>query len=422
MMMQDDLINDCFALPQGIFWTPVDEALRTLRNGLSCLAKSESVLVSDCDGRILSEAVYAKNSNPPNSNAAVDGYGFCGGILSENKKFKIFDGRVAAGDDFRKVVPDGFAIRILTGAVLPSGVDTIVLDEECTVERDYLLARGPLKKGSNTRYKGEDIGKGDLILQPGHVLKPQDLALLSAVGVMKVKVFIPLKVAVISTGNEVYDGEEWIGQKIKKGKIFDSNRPMLLALLRKWNLEIIDLGIVADNIKKLRTSLDKASKNADVILSSGGVSGGDEDYVSHLLKSEGILNSWRIAVKPGRPLALGRWNGKPFFGLPGNPVASYVCSLIFLRPALGVLSGSGWKNPIGFSTTAAFEKNKKKGRREFLRARIRDDGHVEVFPSEGSGRISSLSWSNGLVELDDMSQTIVYGDKVRFLPYSSFDF
>ena len=322
MKTLDDLRNDCFALPQGIAWTPVDVALKTLRKGLSCIAKSEKVMVSDCDGRILSEAVYAKNSNPPNSNAAVDGYGFCGAIVKENKKFKIFEGRVVAGDDFREVIPEGFAIRILTGAVIPEGVDTIVLDEECTVENDYLFAQGPLKKGANTRIKGEDVNRDDLILSAGHVLKPQDLALLSAVGISRVNVFIPLKVAVISTGNEVFDANEWSRQKIKKGKIIDSNRPMILALLRKWNLEIIDLGIVADNIKNLRHYLNKASETADVILSSGGVSGGDEDYVSQIMKSEGILNSWRIAVKPGRPLALGRW--KTVFWFAGKS-CSFIC-------------------------------------------------------------------------------------------------
>jgi molybdopterin molybdotransferase len=194
---------------------------------------------------------------------------------------------------------------------------------------------------------------------------------------------------------------------------------MLLALLRQMGHEAVDLGRVSDDRAALRALLDRGGAQADAILTSGGASSGDEDHVSALLNEAGAMAEWRIALKPGRPLALGMWRGVPVFGLPGNPVAALVCTLIFARPALRLLSGAGWAAPQGFDMPAAFEKRKKPGRREYLRARIRE-GRVEVFKSEGSGRISGLSWAEGLVELPDAAAEIGPGDPVRYIPYASF--
>jgi len=194
---------------------------------------------------------------------------------------------------------------------------------------------------------------------------------------------------------------------------------MLLALAAQFGHEPVDLGRAPDDREALRVRLDAASAQVDVILTSGGASAGDEDHVSALLQEAGAMSLWRIAVKPGRPLALGMWGGKPVFGLPGNPVAAMVCTLIFARPALDVLAGAAWSVPQGFDVPAGFSKTKKAGRREYLRARMRD-GRVEVFASEGSGRISGLSWAEGLVELPEASMTVSPGDLVRFIPYGSF--
>ena len=194
---------------------------------------------------------------------------------------------------------------------------------------------------------------------------------------------------------------------------------MLLAMLGQFGFDPVDIGRVTDDRAALRSRLDKAAKQADVILTSGGASAGDEDHVSALLQEAGAMQEWRIAVKPGRPLALGLWNGKPVFGLPGNPVAAMVCTLVFARPAMGVLAGMAWHEPQGFHVPAAFEKRKKPGRREYLRARIRN-GRAEVFASEGSGRISGLSWAEGLVELGDEERVIQPGDMVRYIPYAGF--
>ena len=196
---------------------------------------------------------------------------------------------------------------------------------------------------------------------------------------------------------------------------------MLSALVQGWGYERVDLGIARDEVGAVRAALDRGAAEADVILTSGGASAGDEDHVSALLRSEGQMTAWRIALKPGRPLALAMWRGVPVFGLPGNPVAAFVCSLIFARPALSVLAGGDWLTPLAVTVPAAFSKRKKPGRTEYLRARLTEGGQAEVFASEGSGRISGLAWATGLVELGPEAREIAAGDPVRFLPYSGFD-
>jgi molybdopterin molybdotransferase len=247
------------------------------------------------------------------------------------------------------------------------------------------------------------------------VLTPADLALLSATGCAQVSVRERLRVAVLSTGDELREVDETAGPS----QIYDANRPMLLSLVARWGFEAVDLGRVGDDRAALRAALDDGAARADIILTSGGASAGDEDHVSALLSDAGALQMWRIALKPGRPLALAMWQGVPVFGLPGNPVAALVCALIFARPSMAALSGQGWVTPQGYGVPAAFEKRKKPGRHEYLRARVRA-GRVEVFASEGSGRISGLSWAEGLVELDSSARHIRLGDLVMYFPFGSY--
>ncbi|WP_264211002.1 molybdopterin-binding protein [Leisingera thetidis] len=409
------LSNDCFALPAGVDWTPVDDALALLKDRLGPVTGAETVPLADALGRVLAEDAVARRSNPPQPNTAVDGYGFAGGRGAGPHVLPLVPGRAAAGVPHDATVPAGSAIRVLTGAALPDGVDTVLLEEDVRTDGAQIAFNGPLKQGANTRRAGEDAGAGSVILPAGRVVTPADLALASATGLAELAVRLPLRAGVLSTGDELVEA----GEPAADGQIFDANRPMLLALIRQLGFVPVDLGKAADDRADLRARLDAAAVQTDVILTSGGASAGDEDHMSALLREAGAMQEWRIALKPGRPLALGMWQGTPVFGLPGNPVAALVCTLIFARPAMGLMAGAGWREPQGFEVPAAFEKRKKPGRREYLRARVRG-GRAEVFQSEGSGRISGLSWAEGLVELADGPAHVRPGDPVRFIPYGSF--
>ena len=411
------LKNDCFALPPGVDWTPVDDALSRLRERLQCVVPSEERPAIAAHGMVLAQDVIGARSNPPAANSAVDGYGFAHAALgSGDQVLPLIEGRAAAGAPFRGEVPKGSAIRILTGALLPDGVDTVVLEEDTTTDGAQIAFEDGMRAGANARRAGEDVNAGDVILQAGTRLGPPQMALLAATGVTRVNVYRPLRVAVLSTGDEIVAS----GATDNPERTYDANRPMLLSLIEEWQMEPINLGHVIDEPEILRRELDEGAEKADVILTSGGASAGDEDHVSRLLGDTGTRSDWRIALKPGRPLALGVWNGVPVFGLPGNPVAALVCTMIFARPAFAVLGGEGWKEPVGFTVPADFEKRKKPGRREYLRARMGTDGRVEVFKSEGSGRISGLAWADGLVEIEDGERHIKPGDPVRYIPFSGF--
>ena len=412
------LRDDCFAMPQGVDWMPVDEALARLRAALHPVTGVETLAPRDAAGRVLADDCIARRSNPPRPNSAVDGYGFAHASLGPAPhELPLVAGRAAAGQPFAGAVPMGQAVRILTGAILPEGVDTVVLEEDCATDGRAIAFQGPVRPGANTRRAGEDVEAGRLALPAGHLMRPPDVALLTALGLGEDEVHRRLRVGVPSTGDEIVDDP---GAPALPHQIWDANWPMLLSLARAWGFVPVDLGHAPDDPRAIAARLDAGAAEADVILTSGGASAGDEDHVSALLRAKARLTSWRIAVKPGRPLALAMWDGVPVFGLPGNPVAAFVCALIFARPALSFLAGAGWAEPTGFTVPADFSKSKKPGRREYLRARLTPDGAAEVFASEGSGRISGLAWATGLVELPDEAVTVAPGTPVRFLPYGSF--
>ena len=415
-MQPPPLKNDCFALPRGVEWVPVDTALSHLKQSLTPVTASETIETSQAVGRFLAADAIAVRSNPPAPNSAVDGYGFAGGATDGPMKLPLVPGRAAAGLAIDGSVPKAHAIRILTGAILPDGVDTVVLEEDVNSDDHQIAFNGPLKQGANTRKAGEDVKTGEVIARQGSKLRPQELAILSACGVEHVAVHRRLRVGVLSTGDEV----RALGEDVSDDKIYDANRPMLLSLVEGWGYDAVDLGKSPDDRAVLRSILDDAVSKVDVILTSGGASAGDEDHVSALLNEAGRMEKWRIALKPGRPLALGLWQGVPVFGLPGNPVAAFVCTLIFAEPSFRLLAGGDWRSPKGFLVPARFEKNKKPGRREYLRARLSEDGQAEVFKSEGSGRISGLAWADGLVELPDQAVKVTHGTLVRYLPFTAF--
>lgn len=410
--MSTRLADDCFALPPGVDWTPVDDALGLLRDRLTCVCAAVDGPLEV--GAVLAEPVLARRDNPPADNAAVDGFAFAWENAAAEADLGLADGRAAAGHPFPGHVLTGEALRILTGAELPAGADTVVLEEDCTVSAGRVRFPRPKRKGANRRAKGEDARVGGLALEGGTVLGPQHIARAAIVGVHRARVRERLRVGVLSTGDElITPGDDGPG-------IPDANWPMLEGFCGRQGYRPLHLGRAPDQVDAVRDALDRGAATADAILTTGGASAGDEDHVSRLLREEGQLHTWRIAVKPGRPLVLGLWRGVPVFGLPGNPVAAFVCALIFVRPALRVLAGAPWDDPQGFTVPAAFEKSKKPGRREFLRARLDGQGRAEIFRSEGSGLVGGLAWATGLVELPDGALTVRPGDKVRYLPYASF--
>jgi molybdopterin molybdotransferase len=411
-----ELRNDCFALPPGVNWTPVDEALARLRSRLHpVVGVDHAVPLSQVNGRILASDVYAPRAHPPSSNSAVDGYAFAGPITQAPCAMPLLEGRSAAGVPYTGQVPGGHAIRILTGAVIPAGTDTVALEEDCEVIGQQLHFKGTLKAGANLRKAGEDIRAQDRILSANSRLTPTQISVLASVGVESVDVFQRLRVGVLSTGDEVKP----VGSAVTDWQIYDANRPMLSALVIQLGYELVDLGHALDQAEDVKAALERGAEQCDLILTSGGISAGDEDHVSKTLKAHGDISNWRIAIKPGRPLALAMFQGTPVVGLPGNPVAAWVCALRFGAPAMALLAGGEWFEPRGYELPAGFSKSKKPGRSEMLRARVRD-GKVEVFGSEGSGRVTGLAWSEGLVELDESARQIDPGTPVRFIPYASF--
>ncbi|MSU88197.1 molybdopterin molybdenumtransferase MoeA [Rhodobacteraceae bacterium 2CG4] len=412
------LRNDCFALPAGVDWTPVDTALARLRDGLAPVTGAETVPLDRALGRVLAEPLVAARANPPSANTAVDGYGLRHADLPDAGEvtLQLAQGRAAAGAPFAGSLPPGHAVRVLTGAVLPEGVDTVILQEDVTAAGGAIRFRAGLRRGANCRRAGEDVAAGAQALPGGHMLRPQDLALAAALGHGALAVRAPLRVAVLSTGDELRPA----GAAALPHQTFDANRPMLLALLARWGMVPVDLGAAADDAGQVRARLERGAAQADAVIATGGASAGDEDHVSAVLRASGKLETWRIAMKPGRPLALANWDGVPVFGLPGNPVAAFVCALVFARPALLLLAGAGWRAPLALTVPAAFSKRKKPGRREYLRARLDAQGRAEVFASEGSGRISGLSWAEGLVELPDAALDVAPGTPVRYLPFAGF--
>ena len=413
------LSGDCFAFGGPLL--SVDAAMALLPSRLGVVEDSETVTLVQADGRVLARDIAAPLPLPPFTNSAVDGYALRGEDLpvGEEKAFSVVD-FVQAGACADVAATAGRAIRIFTGAPMPAGADTVFMQEDVRVEKDGKVVLPPgLKRGSNVRPTGEDIAVGQVVLKAGHRLRPQDVALAAALGQTGLEVRRRIRVAVFSTGNEIVSPGAGRGPV----QLFDSNRFMLLAMLGRLGCEVDDLGILRDDPAATAAMLKSAAARHDLILTSGGVSTGEADYVKAAVESVGTLVFWRMAIKPGRPVAMGVIDGTPFIGLPGNPVASYVTFAYVARPAILALSGTPMQLPPAVQARAAFTYKKKMGRREYVRAHLRQarDGTVEVmkFPREGAGLLSSLVDTDGLVELHEDMVRVEPGQTVPFLPYSS---
>ena len=311
----------------------------------------------------------------------------------------------------------GTAARIFTGAPIPEGADTVVMQEVCTRTGETVQVPADCKPGANIRPAGEDIGAGTTAIAAGTRLAPQHLGLAASIGVAQVRVYRRLKVAILSTGDEL----TMPGQPLQPGQIYNSNRVTLAGLLQSFGCEVVDIGIVRDTLPATLQALARGATEADLVLTSGGVSVGEEDHIKHAVRQLGELDLWKIAIRPGKPLAFGRVGDTPFFGAPGNPVSLFVAFCLFVRPILLRMQGiAGDLAPRVFQVRAGFDSPKPDKRRNFLRARIETgrDGAPELatFPSRSSGVLSSVAWADGFVEIPEGS-VIRRGDTVNFLPF-----
>ena len=420
MVDSTPLPYDCYELPEGMLFEA--DALRLVRDRIGPVAANGEATLSDAVGHYLAEKIVSPRNVPHHHNSAVDGYAFAATDLGQANEGLTVIGEARPGQPFEGKAKAGQTVRIFTGAVIPAGTDTVMMQEDATVASasgaTIVKFNVDLKKGANRRQAGEDIAKGKPLLDAGRLLGPAELASLASIGLDRLKIFSPLKVALLSTGNELLEP----GSDFRSGHVYDSNKIMLRALLDSYPIEVTDLGIVDDNRASVVDMLASAAAQHDVVLTSGGASTGEGDHIVDAVSELGAVHFWRIAVKPGRPLALGQIGNCSVVGLPGNPVAVFVCFLIYVRPLLTRLGGGAWTEPRAFPLPAAFELPRKKvNRREYLRGVLQaseQSVHADKFAHDGSGLIASLRSSDGLIRLPEELAAVVPGQPVDFIPYS----
>jgi molybdopterin molybdotransferase len=410
------LSDDCFAFGGALLG--VDAALALIEARIAPVVGDEVVALSAAAGRILARDVVAQIDVPPHANSAVDGFAVIHADLATDRETILpVTGRAAAGHPLGRPAARGEAIRIFTGAPMPEGADTVMMQEDCVLEAGRVHLQPGIKRGANRRHAGEDVAAGSVALPAGHRLKPADLGLAAALGNDSLPVFRPLRAALLSTGDEVCEP----GTPLAPGAIYDANRVMLAALLRGLGVVVSDLGICPDRAGALADTLSAAAAGHDLIVTSGGVSTGEEDHVRAAIEKLGRLDFWRLAIKPGRPVALGQVKGVPLIGLPGNPVAAALTFAILARPLILRLSGATIAPPLTVSVQAGFSWKKRPGRREYLRCILkRENGAVVAhrYPKDGAGILSSIVQSDGFVVLDESRSELAVGGTVDFLPFS----
>ena len=418
------LTDDCFAFNGPLLM--VGDAERLILDRVVPVAEREVVALREATGRVIADDIVAAVDIPPFDNSAVDGYAICGDdlVAAGERRLMIAD-RVAAGHAARQPIARGQAIRIFTGAPMPAGADTVFMQEDCRIEGDAVVVPSGLERGANRRLAGEDMRSGALALPAGRRLAAQHVALAAALGLDRLAVRRRVRVALFSTGDEIVEP----GSALPRAALYDSNRYLLAGLFARFGADVADLGILSDDPATLSRALQAAATNHDLVLTSGGVSTGEADYVRSAVESVGRLVFWRIAIKPGRPVAMGvipgagRGEGAAFVGLPGNPVAVFVTFVRVVRPLLLRLAGALPEPLVAMPARAAFAYTKRKGRREYVRVAIRAavDGAIEAtkYAKDGAGVITSLTETDGLAELDEETTAVEPGATVRFLSYAA---
>ena len=424
--MAEDLNNSC-DVRQTLM--PLDEALTQLEARAIPIKITEQVSLNESLGRIIAEDLISNINVPPADNSAMDGYAVRAYELSSSdseKKYKPFvvSQRICAGQTGVALQTNTVA-RIFTGAPIPMGADAVVMQENCEYNEteNTVIIRDSLKSGTNVRKAGEDILSGSIILKAGQKLRAQDIGLAASVGSAEITVIQRLKVAVFFTGDELRDP----GETLKAGQIYNSNRYTLTGLLKSLGCEVIDLGNVEDTLESTIKAMQSAAEQADLVMTSGGVSVGEEDHIRKALEQLGQLNMWRVNIKPGKPFAFGEINTKakntPFIGLPGNPVSVFATFCIFARPY--ILKTQGVENTLvnHFMVASGFELDGKESRNEYLRVRleINESGQslLSLYANQSSGVLTSASWANGFAYIPANTK-IDQGDLIEFTPFSEY--
>jgi molybdopterin molybdotransferase len=390
----------------------VDEALERLLAGARPVAETESVATLSAAGRVLAQAQRSTMNVPPMDNSAMDGYAVrLADLKGPEPRLKVAQ-KILAGAVGAPLAA-GTAARIFTGAPIPPGADAVVMQEHCTAEGDQIVVKKIPKAGEWVRLVGSDIRVGDAILPAGIRLRPQDTGLAASVGIASLPVYRRVRLGLFFTGDELV----MPGDPLPPGRIYNSNRFTLNGLARSFDCEVRDYGIVPDSLEATREVLRRAAGECDVIVTSGGVSVGEADYVKPAVEAEGELLMWRISMKPGRPLAFGRVARASFIGLPGNPVSSFVTFLIFVRPFLLKTQGIAQVNPHAIQARSDFDWPEPDARREFLRVKWNERGGLDLYPTQDSAVLMSTAWADGLVD-NPANQAIRAGDTVKLIPYS----
>ena len=399
------------------------QALDHLLSHAQTVGESEKVAMQAALGRVLSEDVNSLVDVPPLDNTSMDGYAVRTADTQTSGSILKIAQRIPAGS-MGTTLESGTAARIFTGAPVPPGADAVVMQEDCAVEgqSDQVTINIAPTSGQWIRRRGEDLTAGKTCLTAGTFLRPQELGVAASAGLTHLNVKRRVRVAAFFTGDEL----ALPGEPLKPGGIYNSNRDTLLACLRSLGCDATDLGIVPDRLDATRAALRKASKDHDLIITSGGVSVGEEDHIKPAVTAEGRLDLWQIAIKPGKPLAFGAVHKSDapkdgeawFIGLPGNPVSSFVTFLLFVRPFILRLQGREAKNPQSYFMRADFDWLKADRRNEFLRVKINSNGGLDLFPNQSSGVLTSASWGDGLVDCPP-NQPIKAGDLVKYIPFDA---
>ena len=394
----------------------IEQAINALTATLSIKKTKQRQALPNAHNCVLAESVYAQVDVPQWDNSAMDGYALRANDLQQTDNSLPLAGRIAAGDRPEQSLPAGQCMHILTGAPVPLGADTVVAQEDCTISPEQIQFNN-CQAGGNIRRRGEEVQQGQLLLEAGTRLRAQEIGLLASQGYAHVEVYTPLRIGLISSGNELCE----LGQPLKPGQIYDINSYSLNALLQGLGFQVTLYAKMPDDLQQSSGCLAKASTEQDVLISSGGVSVGEEDHLKNAVSALGQLNLWRVAIQPGKPLAFGRVGNTPWIGLPGNPAAALITALIIARPALLHAQGVTHCSHQALHIPAAFEWKKPRPRQQYLHARLalQNNGqlHAQIHPKQSSAMLSAASWADGLIEIK-AQQTVQKGDLVQFVAYS----